>query len=212
MTRVGGLGGPAALYLAIAGIGKLLIAHAGTLTPSNLNRQVLMRADGVGQPRAPQAKETILRVNPDVEVVAVAENANEDNVPGWVRQVDVVCDTSPAFEERLLLNRECWRQRKPLVHSGMSGMECHLTTLVPGDTPCLQCIVPGVPDDWDPLGFGVLGAVPGALGALAAMEAIKVLTGFGEPLKGTLLTFDTEDMTFHRYQIHRRPDCPVCGN
>ncbi|MFQ6099258.1 MAG: ThiF family adenylyltransferase [Armatimonadota bacterium] len=211
ITRVGGLGGPTALYLAAAGIGKLLLAHGGNLTPSNLNRQILMRGDAVGQPRIPQARETILRFNPDVDVVALAENASEENVADWVSQVDVVCDTSPSFEERLLLNRECWRQGKPLVDSAMSGMECQITTLVPGETPCLQCIVADVPDEWEVYGFGVLGAVPGALGCMTALEAIKVLTGFGEALKGTLLTLDMEDMTFQRYRIRPRADCPVCG-
>lgn len=211
VTRVGGLGGPTALQLAAAGLGRLVIAHGGSVTPSNLNRMVLVRGDGVGRPRAAQMRETLLRFNPDCEVVAVPEHATEGNVSSLVAQVDVVCDTTPRFEERLLLNRECWRQGKPMVDSGMNGMEAQLTTLIPGQTPCLQCVIPEVPDWWDPLGFGVLGAVPGALGALTALEAIKVLTGYGTPLAGVLLTFDAEDLTFARYRIHRRPDCPVCG-
>jgi len=212
VTRLGGLGGPTAMYLAMAGIGKLVVAHGGTVTPSNLNRMLLMRGDGVGKPRAPQARETLLRLNPDCEVIAIPEDAAEANVADWVAQVDIACDTTPRFEERFLLNRECWRQGKPLVDSGMNGMEAHLTTIIPGQTPCLECLVPEVPEWWDPLGFGVLGAVPGALGCLTALEAIKVLTGYGEPLAGVLLTLDAEDLTFDRLAISRRPDCPVCGN
>ena len=211
VTRLGGLGGPTALYLAMAGIGKLVIAHDGTVTPTNLNRMILMSHEGLGQPRAPQAKEAIHRLNPDCEVIALAENASAANVAELVGQVDIACDTTPRFEERFLLNRECWRQGKPLVDSGMDGMEAHLTTIIPGRTPCLECFVPEAPDWWDPLGFGVLGAVPGALGCLTALEAIKVLTGYGEPLAGVLLTFDAEDLTFNRYQLQKRPDCPVCG-
>lgn len=211
VTRVGGLGGPAALWLAAAGIGKLVIAHGGPLTLSNLNRQVLMRGDGVGRPRIPQARETLLRFNPDVEVVALDANANEADAAEWVSQVDVVCDTTPDFAERLVLNRECWRQGKPLVDAGMNGMEATLTTMVPPKPPCLQCLVPEVPSWWDPMGFGVLGALPGALGALAALEAIKVLTGYGEPLVGRMLAFDGEDMSFATYQIAPRRGCPVCG-
>lgn len=211
VTRVGGLGGPAAFWLAAAGIGKLLIAHGGNLTPSNLNRQILMRGDGVGQPRIPQAKETLLRFNPDLEVVALGEDANEGNADDWVGQVDVVCDTTPSFRERLALNAACWRQGKPLVHSGMDGMEAQLTTLVPGRTPCLQCIIPEPPDWWDPMGFGVLGALSGSLGAMTAVEAVKVLTGYGEPLLNQLLVMDGEDMSFSKYQISRRADCPICG-
>ena len=212
VTRVGGLGGPTAMWLAAAGIGRLVIAHGGTLTPSNLNRQILMRGDGVGKPRAPQAEETLRRFSPDLELEAYGEHAKPHNVTELVGRVDLVCDCSPDFGERLLLNAECWRQGKPMVESGMNGMEAHLTTILPPHTPCLQCTVPEVPDWWDPLGFGVLGALPGALGALTALEAIKVLTGFGELLAGTLLVFDGEDMTFSKFAISKRPDCPVCGS
>lgn len=212
VTRVGGLGGPTALWLAAAGIGKLVIAHGGKLTPSNLNRQILMRGDGVGLPRIPQAEETLRRFNPDLEVVAYSADASQGNAADWISQVDIVCDTTPDFHERLVLNRECWRQRKPLIDSGMNGMEAQLTAIVPPHTPCLQCLVPEVPEWWDPMGFGVLGALSGTLGALTALEAVKVLTGYGEPLTGKLLVFDGEDMSFSKYTIHRRPDCPICGS
>lgn len=211
VTRIGGLGGPTAFWLAAAGIGKLVIAHGGTVTPSNLNRQILMRGDGVGKPRAPQGQETLLRFNPDLEVVAYEANATEENVEELVSQADVVCDCTPDFGERLILNRECWRQGKPMVESAMNGMEATLTVIQPPSPPCLQCFVPQVPEWWDPLGFGVLGAHSGSLGALTAIEAVKVLTGFGSALTGTLLVYDTEDMTFDKYTLHRRPDCPVCG-
>jgi molybdopterin/thiamine biosynthesis adenylyltransferase len=211
VTRLGGLGGPTAIWLAAAGIGKLVIAHGGKLTPSNLNRQILMRGDSVGEPRAPQAEETLRRFSPDVELVTYAADANADNVADWVGQVDIVCDTTPDFRERLLLNAECVRQGKPLVDSGMNGMEAQLSVFHPPDTPCLQCLVPEVPDWWDPMGFGVLGALSGALGALTALEVVKVLTGYGEPLKGKLLVFDGEDMSFNKYTINKRPDCPICG-
>jgi len=211
VTRLGGLGGPTALWLAAAGVGKLVIAHGGNVTPSNLNRQILMRADGVGQSRVDQAVETLCRFSADTEVIGYSANAAADNAADWVGQVDVVCDTSPDFAERLLLNRECWRQGKVLVDSGMNGMECQLTVIEPPDTPCLQCLVPEVPDWWDPMGFGVLGAVSGALAAMTALEAVKMITGYGQPLRGRMLTFDTEDMTFQTFALHRRPGCPVCG-
>lgn len=211
VTRVGGLGGTVAFWLAAAGVGRLVIAHGGLLTPSNLNRQILMRGDGVGQPRIWQAQETLQRFNPDIEVVAHDANATEANAAAWVAGVDVVCDSSPDFSERLILNRECWVQRKPLVDSGMNGMEAQLTTILPPHTPCLQCLVPGSPDWWDPMGFGVLGALPGALAGFTALEVVKVITGYGEPLAARLLTFDGEDMSFATYDIARRPDCPVCG-
>lgn len=211
VTRLGGLGGPTALWLAAAGIGKLVIAHDGNVTPSNLNRMILMRGDGIGQPRAPQARETLLRFNPDLEVIAYEANADGANAAQWVAQVDIVCSTTPDFGERLALNRECWRQGTPMISSGMNGMEAQITAVIPPDTPCLACLVPEVPDWWDPLGFGVLGALPGSLAGLTALEAVKVLTGYGRPLGGRLLVYDGEDMTFDVYATHRRPDCPVCG-
>jgi molybdopterin/thiamine biosynthesis adenylyltransferase len=211
VTRLGGLGGPTALWLAAAGVGRMIVADGGDVTPSNLNRQILMRGDGVGKPRAPQAAETLKRFNPDLEVVAHSANASESNAPEWVAQVDIVCDTSPDFRERLILNAECWRQGKPLIDGGMNAMEAQLTAIVPPHTPCLQCLVPEVPDWWDPKGFGVMGAFSGSLGALTALEAIKVLTGYGQPLLGRLLVYDGEDMSFDTYDIHKRADCPVCG-
>jgi molybdopterin/thiamine biosynthesis adenylyltransferase len=211
VTRLGGYGGPTAFALACAGVGKLVIAHGGKVKPSNLNRQILMRGDGIGSPRAPQAEETLRRFNPDLEIVAYSENVTEDNVADWVGQVDVVCATSPTFVEHYILNRECWRQGKPLIHGGMDSMEAQLTTIVPPDTPCVECIVPETPDWWHSQGFGVLATVPGMLANMAAMEAIKMITGYGEPLAGVMVTFDAEDTTFGRYKLEKRADCPVCG-
>jgi molybdopterin/thiamine biosynthesis adenylyltransferase len=211
VTRVGGLGGPVAMYLAIAGIGRLIIAHGGTLTHSNLNRQILMRADGVGLPRIPQAVETLRRIAPDCDVTGLAANADDTNAEEWVSQVDIVCDTTPTFEERFALNRACWKLGRPLLDAGMNGMECQLSVLVPGETACLECYCPQAPDWWEPLGFPVIGAVSGMLGCITAMEAIKLLSGCGEPLKGKLLTIDMDDLTMTKYNLVRRPDCPVCG-
>jgi molybdopterin/thiamine biosynthesis adenylyltransferase len=211
VTRVGGLGGPVALSLAMAGIGKLIIAHSSNLTWSNLNRQILMRGDSVGKPRIPQAIETLNRANPDVEVVGFETDANEENAEDWVSQVDIVCDCPPTFEERYALNRACVKLRKPMIEAAMHSMEGTLTTIVPGKGPCLACITPEAPKWWQPLGFPVLGAVSAALGCLTAIEAIKVLTGFGETLTGKILTYDSTSMDFVKFPVRRRPDCPVCG-
>jgi len=212
VTRVGGLGGPVALYLAMAGIGRLMIAHSGTLTWSNLNRQILMRHDYVGKPRIECATELFARLHPECQVVALDANANDENAREWVSQVDIVCDCPPTFEERYALNKACVALRKPMVEAAMYGMEGSLTTIVPGETPCLACLVPETPAWWQPYGFPVLGAVAAALGCLAAVEAIKVLTGFGEPLKGHMLTYDADAMEFLKFPVQRRPDCPVCGH
>jgi molybdopterin/thiamine biosynthesis adenylyltransferase len=212
VTRVGGLGGPAALYLAMAGIGKLIIVHGGTLTRSNLNRQILMRHDYVGKPRIECATELFARLHPECEVVAIGEEASEQNCRKWVAQVDIVCDCPPSFEERYALNKACVELRKPMIEAAMYGMEGNLTTIVPGETPCLACLVPEKPGWWETYGFPVLGAVSAALGCLAAVEAVKVLTGFGENLKGQMLAYDANAMEFLKFPVQRRQDCPVCGH
>ncbi len=212
ISRVGGLGGPASLYLAMAGIGKLLIAHSGTLTWSNLNRQILMRHDYVGKPRIECAGELFERLHPECEIVLIGDDTTEEKAREWVSQVDIVCDCPPSFEERYALNKACVELRKPMIEAAMYGMEGSLTTIFPGETPCLACLVPRKPDWWQTYGFPVLGAVSAALGCLAAVEAVKVLTGFGETLKGKMLAYDADAMEFLKFPVTRRPDCPVCGH
>jgi molybdopterin-synthase adenylyltransferase len=211
VSRVGGLGGPVSLYLAMAGIGKLVLAHGGTLTPSNMNRMILMKYDHIGKPRAEVAKDQFARLAPNTEVVVLDEHATDEKAPGWVAGVDIVCDASPVFEERFALNKACVALGKPMIEAAMFGMEGTLTTIVPGETPCLACLVPEKPAYWQPLGFPVIGAVSAALGSLAALEAIKLLTGYGQTLKGKMLTYDSDDMEFLKFPVKRRADCPVCG-
>lgn len=210
VTRVGGLGGVVAYELAAAGVGRLILAHAGNVKPSDLNRQLLMTHDWIGQPRIESARRRLLDLNPRLEVTAVAENATPGNVAELVRQADVVVDCAPLFEERLLLNREAVRQSKPLVECAMYELEGTLTTMLPGQTPCLACLTPVPPPAWR-REFPVFGAVSGAVGCLAAMEAIKVLAGLGTPLAGRMLTMDLRDMSFRLRTLSRRADCPVCG-
>lgn len=211
VTRVGGLGGPVALYLAMAGIGKLILAHGGNLTWSNLNRQILMAYDHVGKPRIEVVPDLFRRLAPHVEVVTVGRDVDEELARELVAQVDIVCDCPPSFEERYALNKACVELGKPMVEAAMYGMEGSLTLVVPGETPCLACLVPQKPSWWQTYGFPVLGAVSAAVGCMAAVEAIKYLVGIGTPLKGMMLTWDAETMEFLKYQVKRREDCPVCG-
>ena len=211
ISRVGGLGGPISLYLAMAGIGKVVLAHGGTLTPSNMNRMILMKFDHIGKPRAEVMADQFARLAPNCEVVITGQDPNEERAMKWVADVDIVCDASPVFEERFALNKAAVAHRKPMVEAAMYGMEGTLTTIVPGETPCLACLIPETPPWWQPLGFPVIGAVPASLGALAALEAIKVLTGFGHTLKGKMLTYDVDEMEFLKFPVKRRAGCPVCG-
>jgi molybdopterin/thiamine biosynthesis adenylyltransferase len=211
VSRVGGVGGAVAYQLAAAGIGRLVLAHAGDIQPSDLNRQLLMTYDAIGQPRMDVAPKRLRELNPFVEVEAVSENVNEANVERLVAGVDLVIGAAPRFRERLMMNREAVRQGKPLVDCAMYELEAQLTTVIPGKTPCLACLYPEEPPEWQ-REFPVFGAVSGAIASLGAMEAIKVLAGFGEPLYGKLLLCDLRDMTFRRTTIRRNPACAVCSD
>jgi molybdopterin/thiamine biosynthesis adenylyltransferase len=209
ISRVGGLGSVVALELAAAGVGKFLIAHAGNVKPSDLNRQLLMTHDWLGKPRVDSAERRLKELNPRLEITAMNENINDDNVASLVDQVDLIVDCAPLFPERYAMNREAVRQRKPLIECAMYDMEAQLTTILPGRTPCLKCLYPADPPAWK-REFPVFGAVSGTVGCLAAMEAIKVLAGFGQTLAGQLLTMDLRDMTFRKRAIQRNPDCELC--
>ena len=209
VTRIGGVGGAAAYALAAAGIGKLVIAHEGNVRANDLNRQLLMTADWVGKPRVASAARRLRELNPRLEVEAVPENVSEANAERLVRGVDLVIDAAPLFRERFLLNREAVRQGKPMVDSAMYDLEAQLMTVVPGKGPCLACLTPADPPGWKRQ-FPVFGAVAGAIGNLAAVEAIKVLAGLGEPLVGRLLVADLRDMSFRTVRIGRNPRCAVC--
>ena len=210
VTGVGGLGGTAALYLAVAGVGKLILVRGGDLQRDDLNRQILMTDDWVGKPRVLKAQETLANLNPDIEIKAVCEYVSADNIVPLVQQADIALDCAFDFKERDLLNATCVSQGKPMVEAAMNSMEAYLTTIVPGKTPCLTCLFPEKPD-WDRWGFGVLGAVSGTLACLAALEAIKLITGLGEPLLGQLLTMDLARAEFAKRRPYHDPNCPTCG-
>jgi|SRR5262245_25013947 len=210
VSRVGGVGGNVALQLAAAGVGRLVVAHAGELRPADLNRQVLMSHAGVGHSRIEQVAARLRGLNPHIEVEAIAQNINEVNVEALVGQVDLVVDCAPRFSERFLMNREAVRHGKPLVDCAMYELEGQVTTIVPGRTPCLACLYPTEPPFWKRQ-FPVFGAVAGVIGCLGAVEAIKVLADLGEPLLGKLLTCDLRDMTFRTVSIARNPTCAMCG-
>ncbi len=210
VSRVGGLGGPLAFSLAAAGFGKIILAHAGSLRPDDLNRQILMTHGGLGKPRAEQAAETLRRFNPGVEVDAVAENIDRDNVKELVGRADIVFDAAPLFEERFLMNREAVRQGKPLVDAAMFCMEGRVLTVVPGKTACLACLYPEVPPEWRRR-FPVIGAVAAMIANLAAIEGIKLVAGLPGSRAGELIHVDAGSMEMRRIRIARRPDCGVCG-
>jgi molybdopterin/thiamine biosynthesis adenylyltransferase len=210
ISRLGGVGGLVAYQLVAAGVGKLVVAHAGNVKPSDLNRQLLMTHDWIGKPRIESVKRRLQELNPRVEIVAVDENVHEGNVEALVEQADLVVDCAPLFTERFAMNDAAIRQRKPLIECAMYELEAHLTTIIPGQTPCLRCLFPQAPPSWTRQ-FPVFGAVAGSVACMAAMEAIKVIAGLGEPLLGRLLKFDLRDMVFHILHISQSPNCPACS-
>jgi molybdopterin/thiamine biosynthesis adenylyltransferase len=211
VTRVGGVGGHVAHQLAAAGVGRLILAHAGELHVADLNRQTLMSSAGLGASRVEQAARRLREFNPHVEVITVAENVAAGNVERLVGQADVVAGCAPRFGERLLLNAAAVRHGRPLVDCAMFELDVQLTTVIPGRTPCLACLYPAEPPAWNRR-FPVFGAVAGTVGCLGATEVIKVIAGVGETLAGTLLVGDLGDMTFRKVRLRRNPHCPVCGH
>ncbi len=211
VTRCGGLGSVVAYELAAAGVGRLVIAHGGNVKPSDLNRQLLMTHRSLGTPRIESAQRRLLELNPRLNIEAVPENVNAENVTRLVEQVDVVVDCAPLFEERFLLNRAAISQNKPLVECAMYDLEAQITTIIPGETPCLHCLHPEHPKNWRRQ-FPVFGAVSGTVGCLGAMEAIKLIAGIGETLTGRLLFCDLRQMQFRTISLMRNRDCQVCGH
>jgi len=210
ISRCGGLGGPAALELAAAGVGRLVIAHAGTVQEADLNRQILQRHDRIGLPRREALIATLRGLNPRCTVEVVEEHASDANADRLVAMADVVIDAAPLFVERFALNDACVRARKPMVEAAMYQWEAQVTTIRPGAGPCLRCWCPEAPDWWQRR-FPVLGAVSGTAGCIAAAEAVKLITGLGQPLVGRMLRLDLGAGTTRCLKIARDPACAVCG-
>jgi molybdopterin/thiamine biosynthesis adenylyltransferase len=210
VSRIGGVGGAVAMQLAAGGVGRLILAHGGNLRLNDLNRQLLMSTEDVGRPRGESAARRLRAINPHVEVEWLGENVNEDNVAPWVERCDVVVSAAPLFAERLLMNREAVRLRKPMVDCAMYDLEGRLMVVAPGSTACLACLYPEAPPHWQRQ-FPVFGAVAATIGSLAAMEVIKLLTGIGEGLTGRMLIVDQRALNFQSIALARRLDCSVCS-
>lgn len=209
ISRVGGLGGLVAYELAAAGVGRLIIAHAGNLKPGDLNRQLLMRHDALGTSRVDCAAHSLRALNPRTEIVPVPENITTQNASRLVGEADVVVSCAPLFEERYLMNEQAVRLGKPFIDCAMYELTGQVATTIPAKSACLRCRIPSPPEDWKRQ-FPVFGAVSGTVGCIGAMEAIKLICGIGEPLVDRLLVFDLRDMRFRVFRIRQRPDCPVC--
>jgi len=210
----GGLGSPAALYLAAAGIGTLGILDCDRVEVSNLQRQVLFGTGDVARLKVDAARERLESLNPQISVVAHAVELRAANVRAVLSDYDLVLDGTDRLSTRYLVNDACVIFGKPLVAAAIHRFEGQAMTYVPGRGPCYRCLFPEAADGVVPncAEAGVLGVLPGVLGAIQATEAVKLILGIGEPLIGRLLTYDALDMRFTEFPVERRRDCAVCGD
>jgi adenylyltransferase/sulfurtransferase len=210
----GGLGSPAALYLAAAGVGTLGLVDHDRVDLSNLQRQILFSTAGIGVTKVAAARERLLALNPGIDVQAHAVEFNAGNAAALLDAHDLVIDGSDRLSTRYLVNDACVMQRKPLVSAAIHRFEGQAMTYVPGRGPCYRCLFSDSSEGVVPncAEAGVLGVLPGVMGCIQATEAIKLLTGAGVPLLGRLLTYDALDMRFREFRFARRSDCAVCGD
>ena len=210
----GGLGAPAALYLAAAGVGTIGIADADEEDLSNLQRQVIHATSDIGKPKVESARESMEAINPDVKVVTYKEFIDSSNISDIIKDYDFILDGTDNFPAKFLINDACVMAKKPFCHAGIIRFQGQLMTYVPGEGPCYRCVFKNPPPkDAVPTckQAGVIGAMAGVIGCLQAMEAVKYLTGAGELLTGYLLTYDALKMEFRKIRVPRDKNCGVCG-
>ena len=215
LIGAGGLGSPAALYLAAAGVGTLGIVDTDTVDASNLQRQILHNTSRLGQLKTESARETLTALNPDVQVVEHRLRLSAENVLDLIADYDVIVDGADNFPTRYALNDASVILGKPVVHGSIFRFEGQTTVFAPGEGPCYRCLFPEPPpSEMAPscAEAGVLGVLPGIVGSLQAVEAIKLLLGIGEPLIGRLLLYDALETSFRELRLRRDPTCPACGD
>ncbi len=214
LLGAGGLGSPAALYLAAAGVGTLGIVDMDVVDSSNLQRQILHNVDRIGERKVDSAKKTLTQLNPDVDVVTYDVRFGADNVLDIIDGYDVIVDGTDNFPTRYLLNDASLVKRIPVVHGSIFRFEGQVTVFKPYEGPCYRCLLPEPPPpELAPscAEAGVLGVLPGIVGSIQALEAIKVVLDLGDPLVGRLLAYDALEESFRTFKVRRDPACPACG-
>ena len=214
LLGAGGLGSPAGLYLAAAGVGTIGVVDMDVVDTSNLQRQVMHNLDRVGERKVDSAKKTLTALNPDVDVVTYDVRLGADNVLDVIDGYDVIVDGTDNFPTRYLVNDASLVKRIPVVHGSIFRFEGQVTVFSPYVGPCYRCMIPEPPPaELAPscAEAGVLGVLPGIVGSIQAMEAIKIVLGLGDPLVGRLLAYDALEESFRTFKVQRDPACPACG-
>jgi sulfur-carrier protein adenylyltransferase/sulfurtransferase len=214
LVGVGGLGSPAALYLAAAGVGTLGLADLDTVEESNLQRQVLHSTERLGEPKVESARAALEALNPEIEVIPHQLRLGVDNVGGIVSDYDLVMDCVDNYDTRYLVNDAAMEAGKPVVHGSVYRFEGHVTVFDPQSGPCYRCLYPQPPPPElapDNAAVGLLGALPGVVGCLQAMEALKLCLGRGDSLVGRLVVYDALGATFRELRVRPDKACPVCS-
>jgi len=214
LLGAGGLGSPAAYYLAAAGIGNLGIVDFDQVDLSNLQRQIIHSTERIGMLKTESAKKTIQALNPDVNVTLYNEKMDSSNIMNLIKDYDYVVDGSDNFPTRYLVNDACVMKNKTLIHGSIYRFEGQVTVFKPGDGPCYRCLYPEPP----PPGMvpncqegGVLGVLAGVIGNLQVVEVLKLILGIGKPLVGKLLIYDALNTEFRNLRLRRDVNCPMCG-
>src|SRR5690349_6250465 len=214
LLGAGGLGSPAALYLAAAGVGTIGIIDMDVVDQSNLQRQILHNMDRIGDRKVDSAKKTLTAINPDVDVVTYDVRLGADNILDIIDGYDVIVDGTDNFPTRYLVNDASLLKRIPVVHGSIFRFEGQATVFHPYVGPCYRCMIPEPPPaELAPScsEAGVLGVLPGIIGSIQAMEAIKLLLGLGDPLVGRLLAYDALEESFRVFKVMRDPECAACS-
>ncbi len=206
---VGGLGSPAAMYLAAAGIGTIGIADADKIELSNLQRQIIHHTKDLGVSKTDSASEKLSAINPDVSIRTYNLLVKENNACDIINEYDFVLDCTDNFESKFMINEACCSAKKPFSHAGILEFQGQLMTILAGQTACYRCVFDGPPPASKVA--GVLGVLPGVIGSLQVTEAVKYLLDIGGLLTDTLLTYDALKMEFRKVTVKRNPNCPVCG-
>ena len=212
IVGLGGLGSPAAMYLAASGVGTLVLSDYDRIEPSNLQRQIIHRESDIGELKATSAQRTLNRLNAACATVALDWQLDEAELTREIQAADLVLDCTDNFASRFQLNRVAMREQTPLVSAAAIRLEGQIMTSLPGGGPCYQCVYPQELEQEESCAMeGVLAPVVGVIGSLQALQAVQVLTGHGEQLRGVMLLFDAVNMEWQKIRVPLRSNCPVCS-